>query len=343
MFFLQINIDPKVYKVIVCNTIIEFYVPQFVKKSKRKVKKMVKVAFKDIISLTSIGLTDNPINMNELLRKANENQLSAASYDKQKVLLLIIDMQNDFMESGSLAVPNSHIDVKNLVSWMYKNIEKITDIAFSLDTHFPFQIFHPSWWVDENGRNPEPFTVITKEDLDNNKWKAVNFQKESYEYVRGLESKGKKKLVIWTYHCLHVTFGNALENQTSNMVYFHSAIRNSTPIRLVKGQDPLSEMYGIIRAEFDPKNNVNTEFLKKLLEYDRIIIAGEAKSHCVSESIKQIIEFFEDTDSKKLNRIFILEDCMSNIPGFEADSEADFKNFKEVHLVNVVKSTNFSL
>lgn len=301
------------------------------------------VAFTEIVDETKIGSTDNPINMNELLRKANKNQLSAATTDKQKILLLIIDMQNDFMENGSLAVPNSHSDVKNLVSWMFKNIEKITDIAFSLDTHFPFQIFHPSWWIDENGKHPDPFTVITKEDLDDKKWKAVNFQKESYEYVQGLESKGKKKLVIWTYHCLQGTFGNALENQISNMVYFHSAVRNSTPIRLVKGQDPLSEMYGIIKAEFDPKNIVNTEFLNKLLGYDKIVIAGEAKSHCVSESIKQILEFFEEEKPKKLQGMYILEDCMSNIPGFEDESEADFKNFKEKHHVNIVKSSEFTL
>ena len=303
----------------------------------------MKVAFTEIVDETKIGSTDNPINMNELLRKANENQLATAATDKQKVLLLIIVMQNDFMEHGSLAVPNSHSDVKNLVSWMFKNIEKITDIAFSLDTHFPFQIFHPSWWVDENGKHPDPFTVITKEDLDNKKWKAVNFQKESYNYVTGLESKGKKKLVIWTYHCLQGTFGNALENQTSNMVYFHSAVRNSTPFRLVKGQDPLSEMYGIIKAEFDPKNEINKEFLNTLLKYNKIVIAGEAKSHCVSESIKQIIEFFEKENPKKLYGMYILEDCMSNIPGFEAETESDFKNFTDQHHVNIVKSSEFKL
>lgn len=304
---------------------------------------MLKVKFSEIVDVTKIGSADNPISMNNLLLKANNNQLSASQNDKEKILLLIIDMQNDFMEQGSLAVQNSHSDVKNLASWIYKNIDKITDIAISLDTHQPLQIFHPSWWVDENGKHPDPFTVITKEDIDNKKWRAVQCEKESYEYVKGLESKGKKKLVIWTYHCLQGTFGNAIENQLSNIIYFHSTVRNSVLIRLVKGQDPLSEMYGIIKAEYDPENKINTDFLNKLQKYDKIVIAGEAKSHCVSESIKQIVDYFDENNINKLKNIYILEDCMSNITGFEAESEKEFKNFKENNHLNIVKSTTYKL
>ncbi len=304
---------------------------------------MLKVKFSEIVDVTKIGSADNPISMNNLLLKANNNQLSASQNDKEKILLLIIDMQNDFMEQGSLAVQNSHSDVKNLASWIYKNIDKITDIAISLDTHQPLQIFHPSWWVDENGKHPDPFTVITKEDIENKKWRAVQCEKESYEYVKGLESKGKKKLVIWTYHCLQGTFGNAIENQLSNIIYFHSTVRNSVLIRLVKGQDPLSEMYGIIKAEYDPENKINTDFLNKLKKYDKIVIAGEAKSHCVSESIKQIVDYFDENNINKLKNIYILEDCMSNITGFEAESEKEFKNFKENNHLNIVKSTTYKL
>ena len=304
---------------------------------------MVTIQFEEIVDITKIGSSDNPINMNELLLKANKSPLPSSHDDKERNLLLIIDMQNDFMEHGSLAVPDSHTDVKNLLTWMYNNIGKISDIAVSFDTHQPFQIFHSSWWVDENGNHPEPFTVITKKAVEDNKWKAVSFPKESYEYLEGLESKGKKKLVIWTYHCLQGSFGNAMENQLSNMVYFHSVIRDSVPLRIVKGQDPLSEMYGIIKAEFDPKDNINSKFLNKLQTYDKIIIAGEAKSHCVSESIKQIIEFFNETNKSKLERMYILEDCMSNITGFEKESDQDFKIFKEKYHLNIVKSTSYSL
>ena len=312
----------------------------------------MKVKFDEIVNVSKIGARDNPLSMNDLLTKANNLCSKSSITDNERILLLVIDFQNDIMENGSLGVPNSHNDVKNLLNWMYTNFEKISDIAISIDTHQPFQIFHPAWWVDEQGNHPKPFTIITKKDIDNNKWKAVIDPKHSYEYVEGLENKGKKQLVIWPYHCLQGTFGHAIENQFSNMVYFHSVARKTIPMRIVKGQDPLSEIYWIITAEFDPKNRINIEFLNALTNYDKIIIAGEAKSHCVLETIKQIIELLKMTDkaqsgqidiSEELKKVYILEDCMSTIPGFEQVTEDDFEGFKNTYNLNVVKSTNFTL
>ena len=72
------------------------------------------------------------------------------------------------------------------------------------------------------------------------------------------------------------TFGQAIENQFTNFVYFHTVVRQTDPTFIVKGQNPLSEMYGIFKAEYDPKKQVNTSFLNKLKNYNKIIIAGEA-------------------------------------------------------------------
>ena len=83
--------------------------------------------------------------------------------------------------------------------------------------------------------------------------------------------------------------------------------------------------------------------LQKLLFYDKIIIAGEAKSHCVLETIKQIIDFFNPQDRKKLSNIYLLEDCMSCIPGFEESTEEDFTNFKSQFSLHRVTTSNFSL
>lgn len=304
---------------------------------------MAKAALEEIVDLQKIGAQENPIKLNELLLKTTKNPLKPSAEDTEKVLLLLIDMQNDFMEQGSLPVPHSHTDVKNLLTWMYASIDKITDIAVSMDTHQPFQIFHPSWWVDEQGNHPEPFTVINKDDVENNKWKAAEYEPESLDYVRGLEATGKMKLVIWPYHCLQGTFGHSLENQLSNMIYYHSIARKSHVYRLLKGQRQLTEMYGIIKAEYDPKNKVNTDFLQHIEKYDKIVIAGEAKSHCVNESIKQLVEYFDKNNKDKLQNIYILEDCMSNIPGFEEETKRDFEQFATYYQLNIVNSEKFKL
>ncbi len=101
--------------------------------------------------------------------------------------------------------------------------------------------------------------------------------------MENLEADAKKTLMVWPYHCIQGTTGCSLENQFANMVYFHSVAKKAATERMVKGYNPLSEMYGIIREEAGctPENNtnINIEFLNKLEKYDKIIIAGEAKSH----------------------------------------------------------------
>jgi nicotinamidase-related amidase len=255
---------------------------------------MLKTKYEEIVNVQSIGKSDNPILMNDLLKLANNEQLTPASQNPERVLVIGIDVQQDFMDNGALGVGGATKDVENFTKFIYNNLNEISQIAVSIDTHNPFQIFHPCWWVDDNGNNPPPYTAITLADLDSGKWKPVVNPKASREYVEHLEKDGKKVLVIWTYHCLQGTSGCALENQFANMVYFHSVAKKAMTLRLVKGQDPLSEMYGIIKPEYDTKNYINIDFLNKIEQFDKIVIGGEAKSHCVLESIKQILEYHQE-------------------------------------------------
>jgi nicotinamidase-related amidase len=295
--------------------------------------------YNDIVNIPSIGAKENPIALNDILKMANDEQLAPAKQNTERVLFLGIDVQQDFMDNGALGVPGAHGDVERMTQFIYNNMDKISNIAVSIDTHTPHQIFHPCWWVDENGNNPAPYTVITLADLDSGKWKPVIAPKESREYVKHLEQDGKKQLCIWAYHCIQGTTGCALENQFANMIYFHSVAKKSVVKRLVKGTDPLSEMYGIIKPEYDTKNYVNIDYLNSVASYDKIVIAGEAKSHCVLETIKQILENYAN-QPEVTKKIYILSDCMSSIPGFEQVTEDTFNNFVSVYGVNIVKSTD---
>lgn len=296
-------------------------------------------SYNEIVNVPSIGEKENPIALNDILRKANDEQMTPAKQNPERVLFLGIDVQQDFMDNGALGVPGAHGDVERMTKFIYNNMDKISNIAVSIDTHTPHQIFHPCWWIDENGNNPAPGTAITLADLDAGKWRAVISPAASREYVKHLEQDGKKTLVVWSYHCIQGTNGCALENQFANMVYFHSVAKKTVVKRLVKGTDPLSEMYGIIKPEYDTKNYINLDFLNQLESYDKIVIAGEAKSHCVLETIKQILEHFTGR-TEITSKIYILSDCMSSIPGFEQVTEDTFNNFVSVYGVNIVKSTD---
>lgn len=295
--------------------------------------------YEEIINVNAIGKADNPILLNEILKKANDEQLTPSKQNREKVLFMGIDVQQDFMDNGALGVPGAHGDVERITKFIYDNMDKISNITVSIDTHTPHQIFHPCWWIDENGNNPAPYTPITLADLDSGKWRAVINPMASRDYVEHLEKDGNKTLVVWSYHCIQGTTGCALENQFSNMIYFHSVAKKSVVQKLVKGQDPLSEMYGVIKPEYDTKGYINLDFLNKLENFDKVIVCGEAKSHCCMESIKQILEHYE-TRPEVTKKIFILEDCMSTIPGFEDATAQAFDEFKTKYHVNLVKSTD---
>ena len=295
--------------------------------------------YTEIVNTNAIGKAENPITLNQLLKRANDEQLIPSRQNRERVLFIGIDVQQDFMEKGALGVPGAHGDVERMTRFIYENMDAISNIAVSIDTHTPHQIFHPCWWIDEQGSNPAPYTTVTLADLDSGKWKAVINPIASRDYVGHLEQDGKKTLCIWPYHCIQGTVGCALENQFANMVYFHSVAKKATVQRLVKGQDPLSEMYGVIKPEYDTKGYINLDFLNKLEQYDKIVIAGEAKSHCVLESIQQILEYYENRP-EITRKIYILEDCMSPIPGFEKVTDSAFETFKRKYQVAIAKSTD---
>lgn len=311
--------------------------------------KNLKTSYSEIVDIQSIGEKDNSKNTNEIWQMAEKENLRPSYKDSNKNIVIAIDYQLDFMEKGALGVPNSHKDIENATRFIYDNLESISEIIPSLDTHNPIQIFHPVWWVDENGNNPNPFTPITFEDISNGKWKAAFYPEESLEYVKAIEGlldgtqkNDKKTLVIWPYHCIQGTVGASLENQFSNMVYFHAIAKRRICNPIVKGKYPLSEMYGIIKPEYDRKNTFNLELLNKIENADKVIIMGEAKSHCVLESIKQMVEHYHDRPDIT-SKLYILEDTMSSIPSFEIETEKAFEFFKSQYKINIVKSVDLIL
>jgi len=304
---------------------------------------------------------------------ADKYSIQPAASDKNQICLLIIDAQNTFClpefelfvggRSGSGAVD----DNLRLCEFIYRNLNAITTIAPTMDTHTAMQIFHPIFWIDEAGEHPLPAaTSITLEDVQQGIWK-VNpavahsiangnysaLQKHALHYVQKLSEDGKYPLIIWPYHSMLGGIGHALVSAVEEAIFFHSIARNSQALFEIKGANPLTENYSVLRPEvLDGPDGTslaqkNASFIDKLLGFDAIIIAGQAKSHCVAWTIDDLLTEILARDPNWAKKVYLLEDCTSPVvvPGvvdFTEQADAAFQRFAAAGM-NVVKSTELIL
>ena len=304
---------------------------------------------------------------------AKKHEIPPAARDTNRICLLIIDAQNTFClpdfelfvggRSGSGAVD----DNLRLCEFIYRNLDRITTIAPTMDTHTAMQILHPIFWINAAGEHPQPAaTLITLEDVQKGIWKvnpAVansisggNFsalEKHALHYVQKLSDDGKFPLTIWPYHSMLGGIGHALVSAVEEAIFFHSIARESQALFEIKGGNPLTENYSVLRPEvLDGPDGVsiakkNAKFIDKLLGFDAVIIAGQAKSHCVAWTIDDLLAEILARDSELAKKVYLLEDCTSPVvvPGvvdFTEAAEAAFQRFAAAGM-NVVKSTQFEL
>jgi len=254
-----------------------------------------------------------------------------SSDDSPRVLLWLIDAQIDFVfADGRLAVSGAVEDTRRTVEFIYRNTPQITHITASLDTHLPSHIFFAGWWQDANGAHPAPYTVITAEQVARGDWLPTQLPDWSREYVSTLEQIGKKQLMIWPFHCMEGTTGRALVPALSEAIQYHSGARHDAPTYLTKGTIPQTEFYSVVEPEVKvpgrPDGTLNLQFLEFLVEFDLIYIAGQARSHCVLETMRSTLRHFANRP-QLVGRLRFLDDCTSSIVGFEESTNAQIAEF----------------
>ena len=128
-----------------------------------------------------------------------------------KLEFLIIDPQNDFCDpTGSLFVPGANDDMVRLATLLSRLRGKINDVHVTLDSHRLVDIAHPIFWVNSEGKNPDPFTIISVDDVESGAWTPTNpaYRKRALEYVNTLAVNNRYLLCIWPPHCLIGTPGH---------------------------------------------------------------------------------------------------------------------------------------
>jgi nicotinamidase-related amidase len=297
---------------------------------------------------------------------AAEHSLGSAADDSFRLCVLAVDIQNTFCipdfelfvagRSGTGAVD----DNRRLCEFLYRNLGEITQIFPSLDTHQAMQVFHAIWLVDERGDHPAPYTLVSAEDVATGRWRlngavaeALGIDTDYAErhlayYTRQLAEGGKYDLTIWPYHAMLGGIGHALVSAVEEAIFFHGLARYSNPEFQVKGANPLTEHYSMLGPEVtegpdgDRLGGKNTQLIEKLLAFDAVVVAGQAKSHCLAWTIDGLLDD-EDVRERLAERTYLLEDCTSPVvvPGvvdYTDEADAAFERYAAAGM-HVVRST----
>jgi nicotinamidase-related amidase len=276
--------------------------------------------------------------------------------------LLIIDPQNDFCDvpaaavppapatpgaslHPALPVPGGHQDMLRLADFMRRASGKFSDVHVTLDSHHPLHIAHPLWWVDPEGRSPAPFTVIRAGDVQMGKWRSRNllWQERSRAYVDALDAGGRYTLVIWPEHCLVGHWGHNVHPAVAQQLARWEREKLETVDYIFKGSNPFTEHYSAVQAEVpdaaDPGTLLNTRLIEALAAADMVVVAGEALSHCVANTVRDIAR---NIGTAKIARLTLLTDCTSPVGGFERLGE-DFLREMTARGMRTARSVDLQL
>jgi nicotinamidase-related amidase len=239
----------------------------------------------------------------------------------KKVHLMMIDPQVDFCDpKGALFVTGADQDMVHLAAFINANQPRIAEIHCTLDSHQVIHIAHPIFWVNSKGENPPPFTLITDTDVRNGTWRAFHpgLQQHAQKYVDTLKVNGRYVLCIWPPHCLIGSRGHSIVPSVSDALIEWERKTVNRANYITKGSNFLTEHYSGVQADVpddsDPTTKLNTNLIDALTEADEIWITGEALSHCVANTIRDIANKFGDDNVKKF---VLMEDTSSNVGGFE--------------------------
>lgn len=267
--------------------------------------------------------------------------------------LLAVDVQNGFIHDINytpslpgghlnLAVKGADEDVRRMGDVITKSMDYFDNIRVTLDSHHPLHIASPLYWKDRAGKHPDPFTPIKQQDVIDGllRTSIPGLNQDAIYYLGELERQGKKTHFLWPPHCILMTPGQLIY-EPFRQVLLEWELEYGMVDWNPKGSNYKREHFSAVSAEVedvdDPTTKVNFGLVNAVENSDESHVGGIAGSHCVSETVYGIINNFSDPAA--IQKLWIWEDCMSPVPGFE-QVQIDFLNDMRARGAHVIKSTD---
>jgi len=279
--------------------------------------------------------------------------------------LLLIDPQNDFCDlpttwqpvhpingqpmAPTLPVAGAHADLQRLAAFIRRMGHQLDGITVTLDSHQRYDVAHPTFWRQGDGGEVAPFTPITAAQVRAGAFvpRDAGAVARVLAYLDALESQGRYTLMVWPVHCEIGSWGHGVHADVLAACGAWQAQHQRAVDNVFKGTNPWTEHYSAIEAEVpdadDPATALNTRLLHALGTADRLVIAGEAGSHCVRATTEHIVQHLPRLlPGWNAGRIVLLTDCMSPVAGFETQQQ-DFLQAMRAQGAQLARSDEIGL
>jgi nicotinamidase/pyrazinamidase len=261
------------------------------------------------------------------------------------------------LHDGELCVPGAWDDMGRVGNLVTRLDDIIDDITVTLDSHDQLHIAHPMWYRHvQTGAEPAPFTVMRVEDVvrdpqtnkvtsgriigsvmdaggnsqDVGEYRTVraSFRVHTLNYLADLAAGGRYPHVIWPFHCLIGTSGHNIVDPLRDALVAWERKNIARVNKVTKGSNMGVEHFSALRAEVvdpnDPYTDINTNLINTLMAGDEVLLTGEALSHCLANTVRDIANQFAQTD-EFIKKCVLLTDASSNVPGFEKYGQSFIK------------------
>ncbi|KAF1782834.1 Leucine-rich repeat domain, L domain-like [Phytophthora cactorum] len=253
--------------------------------------------------------------------------------------ILVIDQQVSFHPGGSLAIDSANADAARIIS---NHTSELSQVVLTLDSHQRYHIAHGIFWENEAGESPSPFTTIYAQNITDGVWKPRDSSLHDWHTLSHWRPVASSRSLSGRNTVLSVSPGHNIVPDVleSALEWTKESLK---PIQYVmKGSNPFTEHYSALKAEYelpyDPSTSLNTALIKSLQRAGKLVIVGEALSHCVNFTVRDLVD---NWPVDRLSDLVILTDCSSAVAGFEAEAEQFLKDMAAKGLT-LTTSTEFN-
>lgn len=296
---------------------------------------------------------------------AKSHDITPSHQDDFKRCLLLIDMQRCFCAPGHTLYVGGRSgtggvdDTNNTASFIYRELQQLTSIVATMDTHRAWQISHRLFWVDKHGDHPAPNSILSNDDIQNGVWapnpaavRNIRAARGSYawlcafakHYSNELTRNGQWPLAVWGYHAMLGGNDHALMDPIQEALFFHNVARKEQNAYETKGGNQITENYSVFSPEVTSDHNgepipgaqaENFDLFSRIDSFDEVYLTGEAKSHCVLWTGKHLVAQIRkrvlgsggtDADARAaLKKLFFIKDLTTAvvIPAYDFTDAAE--------------------